>query len=116
MIPKERYKIVVRQNPQTLATETIAISSYAGKTVKGIAKCHPDDEYDEEKGIDLAIARCALKIAKKRVARASSLYEQSRKEYYDALVFLDEMNVYYVDAAEELAQAQEALTKLTMGE
>ena len=44
----------------------VAISTYAGKTVKGYAKCHPDDTWDWEKGKALAIARCAEKIAAKR--------------------------------------------------
>ena len=46
--------------------ETVAISTYAGKTVRGVAKCDPRDEYDEELGRQLAIARCNLKVAKKR--------------------------------------------------
>lgn len=45
----------------------VAVSSYGGEKVRGVAKCAPEDGFDLEKGKKLAIARCALKIAKKRV-------------------------------------------------
>ena len=36
----------------------IALSHYKGKIIKGIAKCHPDDEFNLEKGKELAMVRC----------------------------------------------------------
>ena len=36
----------------------IAITTYAGKTVKGHAKCHIDDTFDPAFGEQLAMARC----------------------------------------------------------
>ena len=38
--------------------KVIAITTYAGKTVRGIAKCSPDDSFSKEKGEELAVARC----------------------------------------------------------
>ena len=64
-----KYKFVVTGN------KVIAISSYAGKTVKGIAKCHPNDEFNEEIGKNLAAARCNRKIAEKRYKRAKMQYD-----------------------------------------
>lgn len=44
----------------------VAVASYAGKRVRGIAKCNEMDEFDLAKGEKLAAARCNLKIAKMR--------------------------------------------------
>ena len=68
------YKFYVTPNKTT-----IAVSSYAGKTVKGIAKLNPNDEYNEDFGKKLAAARCALKIAKKR-KRVAVEYEKKAEE------------------------------------
>lgn len=46
--------------------EVIAVSTFAGKTIKAKVKCNPEDVFDVEKGKQLAAARCNLKIAKKR--------------------------------------------------
>ena len=45
----------------------VAVSSYAGKTVRGVAKCDPRDTFDIEKGKELAAARCNEKIAEKKI-------------------------------------------------
>lgn len=55
-------------------TKVIALSTYAGKTVRGVAKCHPTDEFNEEYGKKLAAARCNQKIAAKRYERAFRKY------------------------------------------
>ena len=44
----------------------VAVASYAGKRVRGVAKCSEMDEFDLAKGERLAAARCNLKIAKMR--------------------------------------------------
>lgn len=62
------YRYVVTPN------KVIALSTYAGKTVRGIAKCHPTDEFNEEYGKRLAAARCNRKIAAKRYERAFRKY------------------------------------------
>ena len=61
-------------------TKVIALSSVAGRTVRGVAKCHPGDSFDEEFGKRLAAARCNKKIAEKRYTRAQSEYERMCKE------------------------------------
>lgn len=69
------YKYIVTNN------KVIALSSYAGKTVRGVAKCHPNDVFDEEFGKKLAAARCNLKIAEKRHLRAKNRYDKTADEY-----------------------------------
>ena len=44
----------------------VAVASYAGKRVRGVAKCSEMDEFNLAKGEKLAAARCNLKIAKMR--------------------------------------------------
>ena len=44
----------------------VAVSSYAGQTIRGVAKCHPKDVWSQAKGERLARLRCKVKIAEKR--------------------------------------------------
>jgi hypothetical protein len=62
----------------------VALSSFAGKAVAGVARCAPGDTFDIETGKRLAAARCALKIAEKRVkyAETCSLAAASEAEYW----------------------------------
>ena len=41
----------------------IAVSTYAGKQVRGVAICHPDDKFDIETGKKIAAARCNFRIS-----------------------------------------------------
>ena len=54
-----------------------AVSTYAGKTVKGYAKCDPRDTYDFEAGKRLAAARCNQKVAQKRARRAATKFAEA---------------------------------------
>ncbi len=93
------YRYIVTSN------KVIALSTYAGRTVRGVAKCSPDDEFDVEFGKQLAAARCNQKVAAKRYARA-------RKEYNklcgDAIEFnkrVERVIEYLKDAAEAESEA-----------
>lgn len=83
------YKFIRADN------KVIALSSFAGKTVRGVAKCHPGDVFDIEYGKQLAAARCGRKIAEKRYKRANDkYYEIARrvlevdKEFHEACDYL----------------------------
>lgn len=58
----------------------IAVSTYEGKTVRGYAKCAPEDKDNEWYGRVLAAARCNAKIAKKRWNRAKKKVEKSYED------------------------------------
>ena len=90
----------------------VAISTYAGKTVKGYAKCHPDDAWDWEKGKALAIARCAEKIAAKRNARATRKVAEAQDILAEAIAYLNDMLDYQLNSADELAVANAEVNKL----
>lgn len=76
------------------AKVVVATSTYAGKTVRGVARCHPNDEFDMDKGIQLAVYRCNLKVADKRQARAARKVKEAKLALYEAQVFLDKMLDY----------------------
>ena len=62
-------------------TKVIAVSTYAGKVVRGVAKCDVNDTFSLEKGKELAAARCNEKIAKKRFTRAQNMHVDMLIEY-----------------------------------
>lgn len=88
----------------------VAVSSYAGKTVKGVAKCDPRDEYNEESGKKLAALRCNLKVASKREARAKKMVVQAQKDLNAAQHHYDKMSKYFKDAYMKKAIAEHDLT------
>ena len=98
------------KNPSYRIYETpdkvIAVSSFAGQTVRGIAKCNPADEFDPEKGAALAAARCGVKIAEKRVKRAYSKVDEAKAIVDAAISHLSEMMKYQADAEANLNGAQ----------
>lgn len=104
--PIEKYQIVVHQHPDYHTTEILARSTYAGETVKGKAICHMNDTYNEDKGVKLAVARCAEKIAKKRKARAARLLKKAQDQLAMAQKYVTDMTAYHTDATVELAEAQ----------
>ena len=89
-----------------------AISTYAGKTEAGYAMCHPDDQWDWEKGKALAIARCAAKIAKRRLARASMKVAEAQCIMDDAVCYLNDMTEYFADSADEVARTNAHIVEL----
>lgn len=110
--PIEKYNIVIHQHPDYNTTEIIAFSTYAGKVVKGKAICHIDDTYDEQKGTELAVARCAERIARKRQARSVRLLKKAHDQLKMAQKYVDDMAQYNADACAEVAETQADLQKI----
>lgn len=96
----------------THANETVAVSSFAGKPVRGVARCADGDNFDAEYGKNLAICRCDAKIARKRLKRATQkmralqeYMEFVQKEY-------DKTMAYVTDAKSEFVRAKDLLNCL----
>lgn len=92
----------------------IAVSTYAGRQVRGVAICHPDDEFDIETGKKIAAARCNYRIANKRYERAQAKYAEAQKQLICAQQHLDKMKEYMTDsflAANEAAQQCDSIIK-----
>ena len=75
-----RYTFYIADNKVTCVTH------YAGKEVKGIAKCDPNDTFDSEYGRRLAQARADKKVAIKRY-KAALKKKNELKESYEKLAY-----------------------------
>ena len=89
-----------------ISNKVIAVSSFAGQTVRGVAKCNPADEFDAEKGAALAVARCGAKIAEKRVKRAYTKVDEAKAQLDAAIAHLSDMMKYQSDAETNYNLAQ----------
>ncbi len=92
--------------------EVIAISTFAGKPVRGKAICAKDDTFDYQKGIELAAARCNAKVAAKRYKRAKQKIAEAEKAVADATKFYDAMRHYRDDAYYAMIQAGSFTNKM----
>ena len=102
-----RYQYYEYTNPEGIHT-IACVTTYAGKTVKGIAKCDPRDEYSRKQGRELALARCDEKVAGRRMRRAKRKFEEAQKAYEESLRYLHDMCAYYGDS---VAKYNEAMLK-----
>lgn len=90
-----RYKYFYSGN------QVVCVSTFAGRRVRGVAKCDPTDTFDKDKGAMLAKLRCDLKIAKKRKNRAIEKYNDAYDAYTKASDYVDAMGDYFADAVNE---------------
>lgn len=109
--PLEKYKYVKHERKDG-SIETIAISTYAGKTVRGVAVCHPTDTYDEMIGKRLAAARCNAKIAEKRCRRACKQHVEAIEIFNLAEDYLNDMINYAADSFARMENAKAELNDL----
>lgn len=105
MYPFEKYHYYIAGN------KVIATSTYAGKTVRGVAKCAEGDTFDLEKGKRLAALRCGEKVAKKRYERAADKVANTHADFELAKIQLYKANMYLWDADEELTNIERELTE-----
>ncbi len=92
--------------------KVVAISSFAGKTVRGVAKCAPNDEFNKELGEELAVARCAAKIAEKRLKRAEMKLDEAHALLEMAQAYVDDMTDYHANAVDAFNESQFNLENL----
>ncbi len=104
--PLEKYRYYTDGN------RVIAVSTYAGKTVRGVAVCHPDDTFDLELGKRIAAAKCNEKVAEKRLHRAADKAIQAGIDVAIAKQHQDEMSAYYNDAFSAYNEASLAYNQL----
>lgn len=109
--PMEKYKFYQFKNHHGGIT-VVAASTYGKKTVKGYAKCNANDDFDFEKGKELAAARCALKIAEKRNKRASEKYMEAVQDMNNAINRFNDMKTYFMDSVDQVDEAIEKVNEL----
>ena len=97
--PFEKYKFFINGN------KIIAVSRYAKKTVRGVAICHPDDNFNIEIGKQIAAARCNEKVAAKRYNRAESKLHEAEDALAKAQEHYNKMREYANDSFIALNEA-----------
>lgn len=103
---KINYKIYRHDN------EIVAVSTFAKRMVRGVAKCDPRDEFDHKKGEALAIARCDLKVAEKRLKRANQNVKLYNELMTELTTLLGDSLAYQKTAEGELNKARATLAEL----
>ena len=101
-----RYKYYKSDN------KVIALSSFAGKAVKGVAKCDPTDTFSEEFGEKLAAARCNNKVAAKRVKCAKNKLNAALNVLVEAEKQVAFMEAYYNDALRRFDDSEQEVLNL----
>ena len=105
---KFEYKYKIDEEKRTI----VAMSTFAGKTVAGVAHCDPRDDFNVETGKKIAAARCSVKVAEKRMKRANECYAWAKEcvEYWTAQ--LEKMTRYKEDSTTAFEAAYDALTNI----
>ena len=106
MYPLEKYKYYRG------GSKIVAVSTYAGKTIRGVARCNPRDEFDLEKGKRLAAARCNEKIAKRRYIRACQKCKDAQESFSEAENYYNDMIMYEEDSYQDWERAQDEIFDL----
>lgn len=115
MYPIEKYNYVTydRKNEDgTISKITLAMSTYCGKVVKGVAKCTPTDDFDPEMGIKLAAARCDLKVCLKRKDRAMKKMSEVAQQIEELKLEYDKLHKYVDDSIVECWKASKRLSDI----
>lgn len=107
----DKYKYIVHEMKDG-KIRVIALSTYAGKTVRGVANCLPEDEFNLEKGKKLAAARCGLKVAEKRAKRANEKFSEATDESIKAKRQLNKMKNYLLEANDEVFKYRDYIKEL----
>ena len=108
----DKYKFFIAKKTDGTPYQVVAVSTYAGRKVRGVAKCDPRDEFSIENGKKLAAARCNLKIAEKRAKRAEKKHAEAIALATAQLRHRDRMESYHADSLVELKHAQIDLDNL----
>lgn len=108
-----RYRCIIDDPNQP--TKVIVLSKYAGKDVRGIAKCSPNDKFDLKTGETLAKLRCDEKVAWKRVKRAQRKVAEAAEELRVASEFYEDMNSYLDRSINEYNEVIDALQEFENG-
>jgi len=108
LVDNHLYRIILNAN------QIIAIAKYKGKYVRAVAKCHPNDTFNEEYGKNLAIARLNLKIKEMRVRNAADRFDSAINFCKKATEIRDKSAEIYNKACYEADYAYLNLRKVEM--
>ena len=83
----------------------IAIAKLGNQYFRGVAKCNPIDTYDEKLGTQLAIARCKVKLTKKRKQVAEKQLVDAYNMYQRVSKILSERKDFFGKCTDEFSEA-----------
>ena len=114
----DKYKFFVATKTDGTPYQVVAVSTYAGRKIRGVAKCDPRDKFSISAGKKLAAARCNLKVAEKRAKRAQMKYAEAIDVFNESCKYRDDMAAYLQDSTFELEEAKRELNEVMnyMGE
>jgi len=110
--PIDKYQFHIATKVDGTPYKVIAVSTYAGKKVRGIAKCDSRDTFSLESGKKLAAARCAVKVAEKRVKRAEAKVREADRQWMKADAHVRNMEDYLENAQSQFWDAQDEVASL----
>ena len=105
---KNNYKVYIDEKNKTV----IAVCRYAGRNIRAVAKCAPEDTFDIEFGTKLAKARCDLKVARVKNQNASAAYMKASITADEAQRKYDKMKQYYIDSVDQFDEAYVAVDSI----
>jgi hypothetical protein len=103
-----KYKYVIDEKKRTI----VALSTFAGQVVRGVARCAPNDAFDIEAGKKLAEARCVMKIAHRRLRRAEDMVKGSKEGLRYFTEQVNKYEKYEIDSIESVKKAAAELKLL----
>lgn len=92
----------------------IAYTTYAGKTIRATAKCHPADVWNRNKGERLARKRCKVKVAEKRYENVKRQMEEAIRKRDEAIVNAADFTQRAYEARMRLVDERAGLDRLLM--
>lgn len=102
---KKNYKVYTHGN------EVVAVTSFARRPVRAVAKCDPRDTFNVEFGKALAVARCDVKVADKRLVAAKKRLDKANEAMIAAKRELDAAKEYFNLAQTEYVDARATVAR-----
>ena len=105
--------MIMRYTFNVADNKIVCVSHFAGKAVRGIAKCDPNcDEFNEETGKKLSQKRCDVKVSQKRLKRVNERLNEAINQLTEAKAIVDKLTCYRHDAVIQLNRDVDALAVL----
>ena len=90
----------------------IASTKYHGKELKAKAKCHPDDKFDANIGMNIDKTRLKYKYLKAKYNYANSLYDLKVDDYNNSIIKLLKAEIFCSDVYEQLKKTEKELKNI----
>lgn len=97
----------------------VCITFYKGQTIRGAAKCNPDDNFNLDVGRRLAYLRCKQKFAKKKLKHSRKVYNESaiisakaKNNFEKAREFMNDSEMQFENANNELIKFESELNNI----